>query len=81
MGHKSNECPKRDNSVNLVEAEEADPEENFASVEDQEQQPEAENELAEEGIEGDTLGEALVIWRSLLSPPASSSNWLRKNIF
>ncbi|GMH17016.1 hypothetical protein Nepgr_018857 [Nepenthes gracilis] len=33
------------------------------------------------GIEGNYLGEALVIGRSLLSSPISSDNWLWKNIF
>ena len=52
----------------------------YASFEHQGQQLEDENELAEEGIKGNTFSEALVIQRSLLSPPASSDDWLR-NIF
>lgn len=44
-----------------IEAEEAYNEENFASFDDQEQNQKLKMKLAEEGIDGDTIGEALVI--------------------
>ncbi|KAK2966379.1 hypothetical protein RJ640_021523 [Escallonia rubra] len=85
FGHKSNQCPKRaDIRVNLSEDQEARFEENFANFEGEDLVDACEsNVFDEEGIEGDVIGEALVIRHSMLAPPANNNqdDWLRKNIF
>ena len=81
MGHQSNGCLKRrtDALVNLVENDDGEGviwEDEIQHEEDQS------NDEEKEGIEGDNVGEILVIHRTMLAPPVlESDNWLRKNIF
>ncbi|WKA06604.1 hypothetical protein VitviT2T_024499 [Vitis vinifera] len=80
-----NECPKRklDVQVNFAEDHEDDYKENFV-IEDEEKQPgksEATDD-EEEGIEGDMVGDVLVIRWSMLAPPVQEKDdWFHKNIF
>lgn len=74
IGHKSSECPKRANArVNLAEDDE-DLDESFAGHDDENQHLEENevDEVEEEGIDGDLVGETVVVRHSMLAPPGSN---------
>ena len=81
LGHRSNGCLQRrtDALVNLVENDNGEGviwEDEIQHEEDQS------NDEEKEGIEGDNVGEILVIRRTMLAPPVlESDSWLHKNIF